>query len=99
MSALEHEALVCSVARRLAIASPDEVRVVDRILTRLEFGREEYGPLDLTKPREWRRELREELLDALVYDAGEEIALEDRSREELREAARAEMLGDEERTC
>jgi len=68
------------------------MRVLDRVLHRLEVGRERYGLLDLSKPRDWRRERFEERLDALVYDACEELAIEDQHRAELRAAARAEML-------
>jgi hypothetical protein len=69
-------ALLASIAGRLPLASHDELRVVDRVLQRLELGRERYGLLDLAKPRDWRRELREELLDALVYDVADELAAE-----------------------
>lgn len=96
---LAHQALIRELGRRLPLASPDEVRVLDRVLQRLELGRDRYGALDLSRPREWRRELREELLDALVYDVCEELAAEDRDRAELRKAARAEMLGETEGSC
>lgn len=91
---VQRQALVRDVARRLQLASLDEIRVADRVLARLELGRERYGLLDLAKPRDWRRELREELLDSLVYDVAGELAQEDRERAELREAARAEMVGE-----
>ena len=32
-------------------------------------GRDSYGPMDLSKPRTWGRELFEELRDAVVYAA------------------------------
>lgn len=96
---LEHQALTRDIARRLPLASHDELRVLDRVLHRLELGRERYGELDLGRPRDWRRELREELLDALVYDVAEELALEDVERARLREEAAAEMIGEGERTC
>jgi hypothetical protein len=91
---LAHQALIRDIARRLQLASPDEVRALDRLFQRLELGRERYGALDLSRPREWRRELREELLDALIYDVCDELAVEDQERAELHEAARAEMLGE-----
>jgi len=94
VSTPEHQALIRDLARRLQLAAHDELRVIDRILTRLEIGRERYGELDLSRPRDWRREHREELLDALVYDVAEELAREDQERAELREAARVEMLGE-----
>jgi hypothetical protein len=85
-----HQALIWDIGRRLQLASPDEVRVIDRVLQRLELGRDRYGALDLSRPREWRRELREELLDALVYDVGEELAAEDLELAQLRADATAE---------
>jgi hypothetical protein len=69
--------LLQELARRLALAGHDELRVIDRVLARLELGRQRYGQLDIGAPRDWRRERFEERLDALVYDVCEEIALED----------------------
>jgi hypothetical protein len=88
---LAHQALIRDIGRRLPLASPDEVRVLDRVLQRLELGRDRYGALDLSRPREWRRELREELLDALVYDVCEELAVEDIDRAQLRADAAVEQ--------
>lgn len=62
-------ALLRSVIARLGCASPDELRVVDVILIRLELGRDRYGLLDLSKPRDWEVERAEELVDAAVYAA------------------------------
>lgn len=67
--------------------------MIDRAMQRLEIGRERYGLLDLSQPRDWRRERFEERLDALVYDVCEELAAEDLALGALREAARDEMLG------
>jgi hypothetical protein len=92
-SDLQRRGLLASLAGRLPAASHDELRVIDRVLGRLELGRDRYGLLDLAKPRDWRRERFEERLDALVYDACEELAIEDQARAELREAARVEMVG------
>lgn len=77
---------------RLARAPRDERRILERILGRLELGRDKYGPLDLSKPRDWRRERFEERLDALVYDVAEELALEDAA---LAQAAAAEWRGEQ----
>ena len=79
------------VGRRLGLANHDELRIVDRVLQRLEVGRERYGYLDLSRPRNWRKERFEERLDALVYDVAEELAAEDVERAELREDARCEL--------
>lgn len=88
MTTLARTALMRSLAKRLPRAAPDELRVIERVLGRLEVGRARYGELDLSKPRDWRRERCEERLDALVYDVCEELALEDQaagkaSRDEL----------------
>jgi hypothetical protein len=76
---LAHQALIRDIRRRLPLASPDELRVLDRVLQRLELGRDRY------------RELREELLDALVYDVCEELAVEDIDRAQLRADAAVEQ--------
>lgn len=89
----QRQALARDIARRLQLASLDEVRVIDAILIRLELGRERYGLLDVSRVRDWRKERREELLDVIVYDVARELADEDRERAALREAARVEMLG------
>ena len=48
----------------------DELRVVVSIMSRLELGRARYGRLDLAAdPRDWQRELGEELIDACIYAA------------------------------
>lgn len=94
MSETARLALARDIARRLPAASHDELRLVDRVLQRLELGRSLYGPLDVSKPRDWRRERFEERMDALVYDVAGELALEDRARAGMHEAARAEMVDD-----
>lgn len=91
MGDLHRQAMARGLARRLSLASLDEIRVVDRILVRLELGRERYGPLDIAKPREWRRELGEELLDAVIYDTIETIRAEDVAHEDLRGHAAEEL--------
>ncbi len=75
----EHSrALQRSIAARLGLASHDELRVVDAILTRLELGRERYGALNLrADSRDWRREGDEELVDLAVYRACERISIRD----------------------
>ena len=57
------------IANRLSFCSLDELRVLDVLLGRLELGRERYGHLDLTKPRDWNREEAEEYADAAIYRA------------------------------
>jgi hypothetical protein len=91
---LQRQALARNLASRLQPAGLDELRVIDRILSRLELGRQRYGELDLGAPRDWRAERFEEELDALVYQVCSELAAEDLARQSLRSAARAEMLGE-----
>lgn len=74
------------IARRLQFASLDEVRVVDRLLTRLERRRDRHGPLDLAQ---WRFDHTEFALSEIA----EELVIEDRDRAALHESARVEMLG------
>lgn len=45
----------------------DEFRVIRAIAKRLQKGAREYGGLNISNGRDWSRELREELLDAIVY--------------------------------
>jgi hypothetical protein len=91
---LQRQALARDLARRQQNCSLDELRVQDRVLGRLELGRQRYGELDLSKPRNWQRERFEERLDALVYDVCDELVLEDAARAQLREEARREMVGE-----
>jgi hypothetical protein len=95
MSEVQRIALARSLASRLACLGLDEIRLIDHVVTRLELGRERYGELDLSAPRDWGKELGEELVDALVYQAARELAAQDLARASVREAARAEMLGDQ----
>lgn len=89
---VQSAALCRDMCRRLWLRNYDERRVIDRVMQRLEGGAEDYGPLDLSAPRNWRKERCEERLDALVYDVCEELAAEDRERAELQEGARREIL-------
>lgn len=93
MGEVQRQALARDLARRLPCLGLDELRLVDYVVARLQLGRERYGELDLAAPRDWGKELAEELVDALVYQAARELAAQDREREGLREAARQEMVG------
>lgn len=79
------------MVRRLGLCSSDELRILARILERIELGRQRYGALDLSLPRPWRRELSEELLDAVVYDTIEQIRAEDLAHENTQAAAVEEL--------
>ncbi len=62
--------LRCDLGARLARCSYDELRVIDKLLGRLELGRDRYGHLDLSRDRrDFKREEAEEHLDAAVYRA------------------------------
>lgn len=78
------DALARTIGSRLALCNEDELRVVDVLLGRLELGRDRYGHLDLSKPRAWKVERAEELLDAHVYEACDLIAKRDEQLERLR---------------
>lgn len=90
---LQRQALARDLSRRLQLASHDEARVLDRVLTVLEQRRHRVGPLDIRDRRNWHTELGEGLLNAVVFCAIETMRAEDESRAELHEAARAEILG------
>lgn len=99
MSEPQRIALARSLASRLACLGLDEIRLIDHVVTRLELGRERYGELDLSAPRDWGKELGEELVDALVYHAARELAAQDLARASLREAAQLEMLAGVDRSA
>lgn len=99
MSEVQRHALVRSLSSRLPAIEFDALRVIDRVVQRLELGRERHGELDLSKPRDWQRERFEERLDALVYDVCAELAAEDLARAGLREAARVEMFAGVDRSA
>ena len=75
---IRRRGLVADLGRRLAMRNLDELRVIDALLVRVEKGAAHYGPLDLSRPRDWQRERSEELLDALVYDVMGQLAARDR---------------------
>lgn len=81
-----------SLTERLAACSFDELRVLDRVLAGIEQGRDEYGPLDLTRDvRNWLREGRSELRDLLFYLAAHEVAADHHEREQRHEAFHREV--------
>lgn len=84
------DALARTIAARLRLCSEDELRVVDVVLGRLELGRDRYGQLDLARPRDWERELAEELLDAHIYRACALLVERENARADLHAAAAAE---------
>lgn len=64
---------------RLELCAYDELRVVSKILGRLELGRQRYGYLDLARDRRnYKREEAEEHLDGAVYRACDELDREDK---------------------
>jgi len=84
MESDRRDALARTLAARLLLCNHDELRVLDRLLERLEIGRDRYGLLELGKPRDWEREEAEELLDAQIYRAINAIERSDARRERLR---------------
>lgn len=71
------DALERTINGRLGACSHDELRVIDGILLGLEKGRPEYGPLDLSKPRDWRGEADQERRDMAIYDACARLSQQD----------------------
>ena len=67
--AMRAAALRRDMGRRHELCNLDELRVLDLQLTRLELGREQYGHLDLARPRDWAKEESEEQVDAAFYRA------------------------------
>lgn len=82
----QREALARIVASRLGDLSHDELRVVDKITSRMiGVGREKYGALVLSREsRDWRNEGSAELADFVFYAACREIAANDARLERLR---------------
>ena len=65
-----------ALAERIGDLEPDARAVVELIVSRLEGGRSTYGELDLASdPRDFRRELVEELVDAAAYGAADLLRL------------------------
>jgi hypothetical protein len=57
-----------SLHRALEDLGPDEITVLTRIAERLAMGADTYGPLEIARDdRDFRKEAREEVEDALVY--------------------------------
>lgn len=95
---IQRQALARDIARRLQLASLDEVRVVDRVLLRLEQTRRLRAQQDFRDFSEFQSWLRERErddseVDALISVLAARLAQEDRDRAALHEAARDEMLG------
>lgn len=80
------DALARHLAARLCDdrRSLDELRVIDVVLSRLEIGADLYGPLDLSKPRDYGREAAEEIVDERFYRACQTLRLRDEHTERLR---------------
>jgi hypothetical protein len=70
---IRHE-LRTSVVSSMLDLDIDELRVLNVIAKRLVLGKGQYGALDIDRdPRDWHRELSEELADAMVYLACAEL--------------------------
>lgn len=78
------DALARVIGVRLALCSEDELRVIDDLLGRLEKGRDDYGPLDLSRDdRDWNREEFEEQLDAALYRSFSRVRRRNEQRDRL----------------
>lgn len=63
-----------ALADKAAGLGDDELRVLCWIADRLCVGQRQYGRLDIVHdPRDWRRERSEEIADALVYSAIDDL--------------------------
>jgi hypothetical protein len=81
-----------NLCARLEAFSRDELRVVDRVMQRLELGRDRYGALDLAvDKRNWDQEADEERVDGLIYETCRDIAAHDRRVEEIARLEEDEM--------
>lgn len=58
----------------LAFLEVDELRTLLYLAKRLTMGQRQYGPLSLAEDkRDWRKERRDELADAVIYTAFEAL--------------------------
>jgi hypothetical protein len=54
--------------QRINALGPTADRLIERLVSRLEMGHQQYGELTVDGGgRRWREELRQELWDAIVY--------------------------------
>jgi hypothetical protein len=77
---IRRDAIARSLCARLCDErrSIDELRVIDRVLSRLEMGADIYGALKLAADkRAWNREAADELVDWIFYTACREIVRDD----------------------
>lgn len=52
----------------------DELRVIQRVIERMQHGRKQYGALDIAgNSKDWRAEATEEFLDGAIYLAMQSI--------------------------
>jgi hypothetical protein len=58
-----------SLVERIEALNSDERKILEVLLSRLEQGREEYGPWNINDNREYQKEAFEEIIDALHYCA------------------------------
>ena len=101
---IARQALARNVAARIVALGDagDEIRILDGILLRLEIGRQRYGALDLSRPRDWQVEADQEAIDLAVYQAckRESLRLEqttavERGLDELRSSAGCTLRPDQ----
>lgn len=69
------DAFIRQIAEVSIGASADELRVIICVAERLRMGRDVYGPLNVkTSGRDYAKDLREEIYDAMAYCAMKAIA-------------------------
>jgi hypothetical protein len=70
----EKDLVLEELAKAAIELEPDALRALLYLAERLLVGQKAYGKLDLaTDPRDWKRELEEEVGDLLVYSAFEAL--------------------------
>lgn len=79
------------LARELDLCSPDETRVIARVMDRLKRRRDKHGSLDLARSPDVFAELNEGLIDAVIACTVMTLRAEDLRHEQ----ARRGMLGPE----
>ena len=70
-----------TLGARLGALNATENSIAEKIIARLEQGREEYGPWDVNDGRDYRGEALAEALDGFIYCAAGLVASEDGARE------------------
>lgn len=87
----QRDAIESALRQLLPLFNLDELRVLEFDALRLLKGRETYGPLDLSAPRDWNHAEFEELVDARLYRTFAIIQAQDAQRAQLHADVAAEI--------